>query len=125
VFSNQSQYTLEEETADLRSLFPKAGDQFFARLYELYPRLEFNSTFWQRQTLFSDFIINCPTMWMAEAVELLGKPAYKMVFNAGSQLHGATKPFLFDPGYGCECLEFSIDTASLDTHLRPCSIGQR
>jgi carboxylesterase type B len=85
-----------------------------ARVFELYPRLEFNSTFWQRQTLFGDFIINCPTRWVSEAVELLGNPAYKMVFNAGNQLHGATVPFLFDPAYGCELL---LDESKVDHRL--------
>lgn len=99
-FSNQSEITLEEEVNDLQNLFPNANDQFFTRLFELYPRSEFNSTFWQRQTLFGDFIINCPTQWISDAVGLLGKQSFKLIFNAGSRRHGATKPFVFDPAYG-------------------------
>jgi hypothetical protein len=66
-------------------------------LYQLYPRDAYNSTFWQRQTLFGDFIINCPTYYMASATADAGLPAYKLVFNAGTQLHGATSPFLLNP----------------------------
>jgi len=31
---------------------------------------------------------------MASAVADAGKPSYKLVFNAGTELHGATRPFL-------------------------------
>jgi hypothetical protein len=55
----------------------------------------------QRQTLFGDFIINCPSQWISDAVELSGNSAYKLVFNAGGGLHSATKPFLFDPAFEC------------------------
>jgi hypothetical protein len=102
MFSDQSEATMEEETAGLRKLFPNADDRFFTQLYELYPRSEFQSTFMQRQTLFGDFIINCPSQWISDAVELYGKPVYKMIFNAGGGLHGATKPFLFDTAFGCK-----------------------
>ena len=52
VFSNMSMQTMEEQTRDLRIQFPYAPESFFDDLYELYPREEFNSTFWQRQTWF-------------------------------------------------------------------------
>lgn len=42
-----------------KNLFPSAGPGFFSRLYELYPASDYNSTFWQRQTWYGDFIINC------------------------------------------------------------------
>lgn len=47
------------ETADARDLFAFAGPAFFSRLYQLYTRSNYNSTFYQRQTWFGDWIINC------------------------------------------------------------------
>ena len=51
-FSNQSMTTIEEEKADLRTLFPYADERFIDKIYELYPSKDFNSTFWHRQTWF-------------------------------------------------------------------------
>ena len=96
-YGNQSITTAAESQADLQTLWPAATTSFFDRLYQLYPREAYNSTFWQRQTLFGDFIINCPTYYMASAMADAGLPAYKLVFNAGTQLHGATSPFLLQP----------------------------
>jgi carboxylesterase type B len=93
-FSNQSELTTEGTTADLQELFPYAKQHFFDRLYQLYPTDAFNSTFWQRQTIFGDFIINCPTYYMASAMSDMGVPTYKLIFNAGTQKHGATGSFI-------------------------------
>lgn len=98
MFSNQSETTMEEETTDLENLFPNANATFFARLYELYPASEFNNTFWQRQQIFGDFIINCPTYYMASASASRKLPTWKMIFDAGTKVHNAIQPFLFgDP----------------------------
>jgi len=51
-FSNQSMMTVEEETADMRKHFPYATEGFIRKLYSLYPRADYNSTFWQRQAWF-------------------------------------------------------------------------
>jgi carboxylesterase type B len=93
-FSNQSELTAAGTQMDLQELFPYAKQSFFDRLYQLYPADAFNSTFWQRQTLFSDFIITCPTYYMASAMSDMGVPTYKLIFNAGTQLHGATGVFI-------------------------------
>jgi carboxylesterase type B len=95
-FSNQSALTTESTALDLRQLFPYAKQHFFDRLYQLYPTEAYNTTFWQRQTLFGDFIINCPTYYMASAMADAGIPTYKLIFNAGNQLHGATGAFVFE-----------------------------
>ncbi|PNS20113.1 Secreted lipase [Sphaceloma murrayae] len=95
LFSNTSATTESEALSDLQSLFPYAKQSFFARLLELYPSSAFNSTFFQRQQLFGDFVINCPTYYMTTALSDYSVPTYKLIFNAGSQLHGATLPFLF------------------------------
>ncbi|TKX18785.1 hypothetical protein C1H76_9046 [Elsinoe australis] len=95
VFSNMSETTEAAVEGDLQSLFPYAKSSFFTRLFDLYPQNAFNSSFFQRQQLFGDFIINCPTYYMATATSDYGVPAWKLNFNAGSQLHGATVPFLF------------------------------
>ena len=51
-FSNQSLTSTEEEAADLKIQFPFANDKFIEDLFLLYPRFQFNSTFWQRATWF-------------------------------------------------------------------------
>lgn len=93
-FSNLSQTTMAEEDVDLQAIFPYAKGTFFTRLFQLYPASDFNSTFFQRQTIFGNFIIDCPTYYMASAVSDWGFPAYKMIFDAGTEMHGATRPFL-------------------------------
>ncbi|KAK4891690.1 hypothetical protein LTR27_009698 [Elasticomyces elasticus] len=96
-YSPKNQTTQEEETADLQLIFPYAKQSFFNRLYQLYPAEDFNSTLFQRQTIYGDYIIDCPTYYMATASSDWGQPTYKMIFNAGSQLHGADGPFLWGP----------------------------
>jgi len=95
IFSNNSETTFAEEQVDLQGLFPAAKPSFFKRLWQLYPAGDYNSTFFQRQTLFGDFIIDCPTYYMAAAVSDAGLPAYKLIFDAGTELHGATTPYLW------------------------------
>lgn len=58
-FVNKSITSQVEETANAQILFPFAGPTFFSRLYQLYPRSSFNSTFFQQMTWFGDFLINC------------------------------------------------------------------
>ncbi|KAF2156464.1 alpha/beta-hydrolase [Myriangium duriaei CBS 260.36] len=96
IFSNQSETTVREETADLKELFPYATDDFFTQLYALYPPTSFNSTFFQRQQIFGDFIIDCPTWYVADAMSRSGLPTWKMVFDAGTQKHGATEGYLYN-----------------------------
>lgn len=57
LFSNQSQRNMTEETTDLEVLFPYAKDSFFTRLYQLYPANAYNSTLFQRQTIYGNYII--------------------------------------------------------------------
>lgn len=97
IFSNASMTSQVAETTDAEDLFPFAGRAFFSRLYQLYPRSDFNSTFFQRQTWFGDWIISCPTYYMAShAVDHNSNSSavFKLTFAAGSQLHAATAPFL-------------------------------
>jgi carboxylesterase type B len=97
IFSNMSTKTQVAETTDAEDMFPFGGPAFFSRLYQLYPRSSYNSTFFQRQTWFGDFIINCPTYYMGfNAVErnTNRSAVWKLVFKAGTQLHGATGAFL-------------------------------
>ncbi|KAK4998932.1 hypothetical protein LTR66_001922 [Elasticomyces elasticus] len=97
IFSNMSVNTQAAETMDAAVLFPYAGPSFFSRLYQLYPASDYNSTFFQRQTWFGDFIINCPTYYMATAFTdqaYNASAVFKLTFAAGAQLHAATRPFL-------------------------------
>ncbi|PVI03976.1 alpha/beta-hydrolase [Periconia macrospinosa] len=100
VFTNMSaSFTPEDEKADLRKHFPYANQAVFDKLYEIYPNEAFNSTFWHRQTWFGDFSINCPTYTLASSLTKANTPVYKVVFNAGSQLHGAIGEFIGDLDY--------------------------
>ncbi|MCJ1476292.1 hypothetical protein MMC13_004958 [Lambiella insularis] len=94
IFSNQSETTTVEETTDFGTLFPYAKQSFFTRLYELYPSSAFNSTLFQRQQVFGDVLISCPTYYVATAVSDWGLPVYKLVFDAGNELHAALNPFV-------------------------------
>ncbi len=77
--------TTQVETVDAQHMFPFAGPAFFSRLYQLYPRSEYNSTLFQRQIWFGDFIINCPTYVMGfNAVERNSNRIWKMVFSTGT-----------------------------------------
>lgn len=67
-YSNRSITTQGEETMDAQKLFPYASNSFFNRLYQLYPRSNYNSTFYQRVDWFSDMIVVCPTAWQAQAM---------------------------------------------------------
>lgn len=93
LFSNRTETVMAQETTDLQTLFPYAKQSFFSRLYQLYPDMHFNSTFYQRAQLFGDFIIDCPTYYMATAVSNWGVPTWKMIFDAGSEIHGSLIPF--------------------------------
>jgi carboxylesterase type B len=101
-FTNNSLQTENDVTTDLQVIFPKADRQFFHTLFKLYPRSDYNSTFYQRVEIFGDFTIKCPTMWLMEAVQKKSNGNYKLVFNAGHQQHAATNDFIFDISYDCE-----------------------
>lgn len=58
-YTNTSITTQGQATANARLLFPRAGPAFFSRLYQLYPASAYNSSFFQAQAWFGDFIINC------------------------------------------------------------------
>ncbi|KAF2794138.1 alpha/beta-hydrolase [Melanomma pulvis-pyrius CBS 109.77] len=95
-FSNQSITTSLEESLDLKVQFPIADDDFVEKVFNMYPRNAFNSSFWHRQTWFGDFSINCPTHYIASTLSTAGLNVWKEVFNAGSGLHGGTQPFFTD-----------------------------
>ncbi|KAL2821669.1 Alpha/Beta hydrolase protein [Aspergillus granulosus] len=91
--SNMSQTTQEDEIADMQKLFPYAKRSFINKILELYPASNYNSTFFQREDWFGDFIVKCPTYYMATAVSDWGNSVYKLSFAAGAQTHGAIIPF--------------------------------
>lgn len=83
-------------------------EPFASRLATLYPREDFNSTFWQKQAEIGDSFVKCPTKYLSDAFTLLGSQVFKMVFNAGTGRHAATTPYLFASGYGGKFLQFLI-----------------
>jgi len=58
-YSPKNETTQAIETMDLQTIFPYAKQSFFTRLYELYPADDFNSTLFQRQQIYGDYIIDC------------------------------------------------------------------
>jgi len=94
-FSNRSLSTKIEEETDLKVLWPNAGPAFFKRLFQIYPASDFNSTFFQRVKIFGDAVVTCPSYYMAMAAANYDLPVWKLVFNAGTEEHGATVPFLY------------------------------
>ncbi|SMY21325.1 unnamed protein product [Zymoseptoria tritici ST99CH_1A5] len=97
IFTDKASTTEVQVTDDAHHLFPYAGQDFFDRLYQLYPLDAYNSTFFQRQQFFGDFIISCPTYYMASASADAGLPTYKLIFDAGTQQHEATFDFIYMP----------------------------
>ena len=60
----------------------------------------------------SDAIVNCWGRHMASAVANAGLPAYKFIFNLGSQVHAATLPYIFSgtpdrKRLHCPCLSYA------------------
>jgi len=88
-----------EVLMDAETFFPGRGPTFFSKLFQLYPASAYNSTFWQRVDWFSDVVVDCPTYFMAKAQTdrgYNGTAVWKMRFDAGSEVHGATAPFIYD-----------------------------
>ena len=52
-----------------------------------------NSEYWRAQQIYGDYIINCPTYYQASAFSEHDLPVYKLIFNAGNELHGAPQSF--------------------------------
>jgi len=121
-FTNFSLTTTAEVLADLSTLWPSIVPGRLAEILALYPASAYNGTalsaqpffqvlqvvyepiaplstaFARRQAVFGDALVECPTNLIAGAASARGLPAWKMVFNAGFQLHSATSAFLFsDP----------------------------
>lgn len=121
-FTNFSLTTAAEVLADLSTLWPSTAPGCLAEILALYPASAYNGTalsaqpffqvlqavygpiaplstaFAQRQAVFGDALVECPTNPIAGAASARGLPVWKMVFSAGFQLHSATSAFLFsDP----------------------------
>ncbi|KAJ5593683.1 carboxylesterase type B [Penicillium hordei] len=116
LFSNFSITSQFESSFNLQRLWPKWTPSFISRLLELYPdrkytgsyyddralqsysrllpTLKNNTAFFKTQDIFGDFVINCPTYYVAAAVSDAGVPVWKLRFGAGTEVHGATDPYL-------------------------------
>lgn len=101
-----------------------SSSSFYTRLLQLYPLSSFDATsgflsdpifmnysaiavsassagsiadppaFYQRQTIFADVFVNCPTYYVANALVDAGVPVWKLQFAAGLEIHGATMSYL-------------------------------
>ncbi len=92
MFSNRSATTNESFHADLRALLPNGNDDFFARLTKLYPGKDY---YQRRFELMGDYFVNCPTAWLLAAVNKKKMPAYKLIFKAGDENHGAESRYIY------------------------------
>lgn len=120
-FTNFSTSTWDETVENLKVLWPEATATFFDRIQQLYPLSDFsgayfddaffssqtadflessanlsvrtNSEYWRAQQIYGDYVINCPTYYQAVAFSEHNLPVYKLIFNAGTELHGAPQSF--------------------------------
>ena len=120
LFTNYSLSTEVEARSDLFTLWQDTTQYYTNIALKLYPEAAYNETylrneiynyedltslgipineltssFVRRSAIFSDAVVNCPSLHIAKSVAHAGLPAYKLVFNAGYQFHGATGSFLF------------------------------
>lgn len=118
-FTNSSITTEQEVLEDFAKLWPDGTDYYAEIVLRLYPESIYNTThlddltifeilkdagipfgnysnaFVRRSAAFGDAIVNCPSSYMARHFADAGLPVYKLIFNAGYQLHGATGSYLF------------------------------
>ncbi|TAQ88709.1 hypothetical protein B7494_g2955 [Chlorociboria aeruginascens] len=113
VFSNPLLSTMSQVDSDLKEVWPQAPQTFFDALFELYPATAYNSSFYQRAAIFGDAFISCPSYQTATALARAGQPTWKMIFDAGSEVHGATAPFLFGESSDGTIMPSGNDTLSL------------
>ena len=120
-FTNFSTSSWNQTVENLKVLWPEAGATFFDRVEQLYPlsdvsgayfdneffssqtadfiesslniSVKDNSEYWRAQQIYGDYVINCPTYYQASAFSEHDLPVYKLIFNAGTELHGAPQAF--------------------------------
>ncbi|PKS08483.1 hypothetical protein jhhlp_004866 [Lomentospora prolificans] len=88
----------------VRSLYPPSARD--AQALEELPVLEdlaaiglvYNITeeFALTQAIFGDALVNCPTAYVAGAVDAAGLAAFKLIFNTAYQFHGATGAYIYN-----------------------------
>jgi len=157
IFTNLSIRSAEVEP-DLENIWPNARNNsaFFTRLFELYPASAFTGTylsdpiqanysalaspdsivqataFYQRQTIFADAFVTCPTYYVASAFVDAGVPVWKLRFAAGLGIHSATQPYLFsapaaqtNPTYGAWVKDYWISFIVFgDPNASPMVVGK-
>lgn len=126
-FTNTSLATEHDVISDLERSWPERT--FLAESLALYPdslyntsiiedltavkaleaaigaSLSLSNAFVRRESLFGDALVNCPTAYIASAASKAGLATYKMIFDTGTQFHGATQPFLFSDTTNRESLK--------------------
>ncbi|KAL1957344.1 hypothetical protein VTO42DRAFT_6133 [Malbranchea cinnamomea] len=144
-FTNPDTNSEQEIAATLTTLWQTANRSFVERVMQLYPVEQFNASllddlkalpvltgpgsenptvsdsFGRLQAIVAHTTIDCSTYAIAAAVASAGLSAYKMVFNAGNQLHGATIPFLYSSYInptGADTVPMAFPNATLATYMR-------
>lgn len=67
--------------------------------------ISLNNAFVQRESLFGDALVNCPTTYIATAASKAELAIYKKIFDTGTQFHGSTQPFMFSDTINRESLQ--------------------
>lgn len=95
--SNASLKTEPELKEDLKALIPAFTDELVTDILTHYPKADYQDVFYRREAIMGDMFINCPTKWILAATVKKKKGAYKLLFQAGTELHGASAEYVFDP----------------------------
>ncbi|CAI0655494.1 unnamed protein product [Colletotrichum noveboracense] len=114
-FTSVSLSTHEQLFADLKAMWQAIPHLVIEKVVDLYPTSVYNGSLiksagWfkaltggfdvsapyvQRQAIFGASVVDCPSTTIVQASIDAGQKAFKMVFEAGTQLHGATASYLW------------------------------
>lgn len=119
MFTNQSIATAQDSVSFLKPFFQDSDGSYIDAARKLYPVSEYNKTLVEQHTvrqlqaaagvamnvtdefsrtsfIFGDAIVACPTTFISTAVSAAGLDVYRMAFDAGTQYHGPTVPYLYE-----------------------------
>jgi carboxylesterase type B len=99
LYSNASLKTEDELARDIKKLFPTGSDDFVRQVLDSYSAKDYQTTFDRREAMIGDLYTNCPTAWLLKASAKKNKGTWKLQFNTGSQIQGASAEYVYDPGF--------------------------
>ncbi|KAK2743555.1 triacylglycerol lipase [Colletotrichum kahawae] len=119
-FTSVGLSTQDQLFADLKDMWQSVPHSVIEKVVGLYPTSVYNGSLiksagWfkaltgaynvstpyvQRQAVFGASVVECPSTIIVQASIDAGQKAFKMVFEAGTQLHGATASYLWSKDIG-------------------------